>query len=124
MILFSVAHLLRLHDGSYAVRSTDYPGCEGRAQQVWPAREQFRCALDERVEEMLKRGDTPRLHRSAEEIEPFFAAHCALQIPAPDRMPNTFDVGLIEPVTLSTSAAERLETIRTSHEWEQMRKVG
>jgi hypothetical protein len=124
MMLFAVAHLLRLCDGSWAVRSTDYPGCEGRDQQIWPARERFRRALDQCVAEMLERGGRPRLYSPAEEIEPFFAAHCAVQIPAPDRMPNTFDVGLIEPVMLSTASAERLEAIRTSQEWEQMRHAG
>ncbi|HEX9209709.1 MAG TPA: hypothetical protein VF901_04300, partial [Bradyrhizobium sp.] len=50
------------------------------------------------------------LYWSAEEIEPFFTAHCAMQIPAPDRMPNTFDVGLIEPVMLSTASVSSRPT--------------
>jgi hypothetical protein len=124
MMLFAVAHLLRLSDGTYAVRSTDYPECEGRDKQIWPARERFRRALNERVEEMLERGERPALYWSAEEIQPFFEAHCAMQIPAPDRMPSTFDVGLIEPVMLSSASAERLDAIRTSQAWEEMREAG
>ena len=124
MMLFAVAHLLRLCDGTYAVRSTDYPGCEGQDQQVWSAREQFRRAVDKRVEEMLERDQRPTLYWSADEIKPIFAAHCRIQIPAPDRMPNTFDVGLIEPVMLSAASAQRLEAISTIQGWEQMREAG
>jgi len=124
MMLFAVAHLLRLCDGTYAVRSTDYPGCEGRDQHIWPAREQFRCALDECVAEMLERDERPTLYWSFDQIKPFFLAHCRTQIHAPDRRPNTFDVGLIEPVTLSAASAKRLEAIRTAYEWEQMREAG
>jgi hypothetical protein len=56
MAHFSIAHVLRLRDGTYAVRSADYPECEGRDVQVWPAREKFRVALSEQVAGMIEQG--------------------------------------------------------------------
>ena len=49
MAHFSIAHIVRLRDGTYAVLSADYPQCEGRDIQAWPAREKFRSALSEQV---------------------------------------------------------------------------
>ncbi len=41
MLLFAVAHAVQLEDGTYAVRSPEFPGCEARSAHVEVAREQF-----------------------------------------------------------------------------------
>ena len=90
MVLFAVAHALRLEDGSYAVRSPEFPGCEARNAQVELAREQFGEALRERSLQMIQAGAAPPLY-SYEELAPSFATRCTMQIPAPDR-PQPVDV--------------------------------
>jgi hypothetical protein len=64
MAHFSIAHMLRLRDGMYAVRSAEYPSCEGHDLQAWAAREQFRHALTEQVRQMIQDGEVPRLYLS------------------------------------------------------------
>jgi hypothetical protein len=72
MLLFAVAHLLRLRDGTYAVRSTEHPECEGRSVDAWPAREQFRRTLAARAEQLVEKGEEPALYYSPEEVEAIF----------------------------------------------------
>ena len=59
MAHFSIAHIVRLRDGTYAVLSADYPQCEGRDIQAWPAREKFRAALSEQVHALIGEGELP-----------------------------------------------------------------
>lgn len=108
LFVFVLAYLVRLRDGTYAVRSPDYPGCEGRDPEPWPAREHFRRAISDRIHEMIEQSEVPVLYRSHYEIKPIFLSHCKTEIPAPDRLPNTYDYGVIEHVALSPEGAERL----------------
>ncbi|HEY6255372.1 MAG TPA: hypothetical protein VIY51_06215 [Xanthobacteraceae bacterium] len=113
MAHFSIAHILRLRDGMYAVRSAEYPGCEGRDFQMWPAREKFRAALSEQVREIIDQGELPpSLYPSLEEAESRFGAQCKTQIPAEDRLPKTYDYAVIVEVDLPAEEAERFAAIR------------
>jgi hypothetical protein len=112
MAHFSIAHVLQLRDGRYAVRSAEYPSCEGCDAQIWPAREQFRQALSEHVQHMIRHGEVPSLYLSLEEAEAIFGEHCKMQIPAPDRLPKTYDYAVIVEVDLPADDAERLAAIR------------
>jgi hypothetical protein len=112
MAHFSIAHVLRLRDGMYAVRSAEYPSCEGLDAEIWPAREQFRQALSEHVRQMIRDGEMPSLYLSLEEAEAIFGEHCRTQIPAPDRLPKTYDYAVIVEVDLPADDAERLAAIR------------
>jgi hypothetical protein len=114
MLLYAVAHQMRLSDGSYAVRSAQYPGCEGRSPQPWLARREFQRALCERVSNMIQEGKIPTLYHSLEEVKSIFAGHCRMQIVAEDRLPTTFDYGVIELVSLSADAAEHLAAMRAN----------
>jgi hypothetical protein len=97
----------------YAVRSTDYPECEGRDVQVWPAREKFRTALSQRLSGMIEQGELPPgLYPSLEEVQSKFSAHCRIQIEAADRQPGTFDYAVIIEVSLAAAQAERFAAIR------------
>ena len=40
-MLFAIAHAFKLNDGTYAVRSPEFPGCEARDVAAERAREQF-----------------------------------------------------------------------------------
>ena len=112
MAHFSIAHVLRLRDGRYAVRSAEYPSCEGYDAEMWPARQQFQQALSEHVHEMIQRGEMPCLYLSLEEAEAIFSEHCKTQIPAPDRLPKTYDYAVIVEVNLPADDAERFAAIR------------
>jgi hypothetical protein len=112
MAHFSIAHVLRLRDGMYAVRSAEYPSCEGCDAQMWPAREQFRHALSEHVRQMIHHGEMPSLYLSLEDAESIFGEHCKMQIPAPDRLPKTYDYAVIVEVDLPADDAERFAAIR------------
>jgi DNA-binding TFAR19-related protein (PDSD5 family) len=113
MLLFAVAHAVQLEDGSYAIRSSEFPGCEARNARVELARDQFGDALRERSLEMIEAGEVPPLY-TYEELGPSFADRCIVQIPAPDRMPGTFDRVIAVRVKLPPEAAERLRTIRVA----------
>jgi predicted RNase H-like HicB family nuclease len=113
MLLFAVAHAVRLEDGTYAVRSPEFPGCEARSAHVEVAREQFGEALRQRLLEMIEAGEVPSLY-SCEELGASFAGRCTVQISAPDRLPGTFDRAIAVRVKLPPAAAERLETIRAA----------
>jgi len=113
MLLFAVAHVVQLEDGSYAVRSSEFAGCEARGAHVEVAREQFGDALRERLLEMIEAGEAPPLY-SFEELGPSFADRCTVQIPAPDRMPGTFDRVIAVRAKLPPEAAQRLGTIRVT----------
>ncbi len=113
MLLFAVAHAVRLNDGSFAIRSPEFPGCEARNPHVELAREQFGEALRARLLEMLEAGEVPPLH-TYEELGPSFAGRCTLQIPAPDRMPGSFDRVMAVRAKLPQEAAERLEGMRAA----------
>jgi hypothetical protein len=112
MAYFSIAHVLRTRDGMFAVRSADYPSCEGRDFQMWPAREQFRQALCEHIRQMIQQGEMPSLYLSLEEAESSLREHCKTQIPAPDRLPRTHDYAVIVEVHLAADDAERFAAIR------------
>ena len=109
---FSIAHVVRLRDGTFAVRSTEFPSCEGRDIQMWPAREKFRAALSEHVREMIEHGEMPRLYPSLGDAEAKFGEHCRQQIPAEDRMPNSFDYATIVDLQLPPDDADRLAALR------------
>ena len=113
MLLFAVAHAVQLEDGTYAVRSPEFPGCEARSAHVEVAREQFGDALRERLLEMVEAGEVPSLY-SCEELGANFAGRCAVQISAPDRLPGTFDRAIAVRAKLPPAAAERLATIRAA----------
>jgi len=112
MAHFSIAHILRTRDGMFAVRSADYPACEGSDAEMWPAREQFRHAVSERVRDMIQQGELPPLCLSLEEAESLLGEHCKMQIPAPDRLPKTYDYTVIVEVDLPAEDAERFAAIR------------
>ena len=112
MAHFSIAHVLRLRDGMYAVRSAEYPSCEGLDAEIWPAREQFRQALSEHVRDMIQQGEMPSLCLSLEEAESSLGKHCKTQLPAPDRLPKTYDYAMIVEVDLPADDAERLAALR------------
>ena len=112
MAHFSIACILRLRDGTYAVRSAAYPTCEGRGLQAWAAREQFRRALTEHVRQMIQDGEVPPLYLSLEEAEEDLRTHCKLQIEAPDRLPKSYDYAVIVQVDLAAEDAERFAAIR------------
>jgi hypothetical protein len=114
MAYFSIAHVLRRQDGMYAVRSAEYPSCEGCGVSVWPAREQFRLALSEQVGQMIRQGEVPSLYLSLEEAQSSLGEHCKIQIPAADRLPRTYDYAMIVEVDLAADAAERFATLRIS----------
>ena len=67
MLWYALANQIRLRDGTYAVRSVDYPECEGRSPQGWAAREEFRRALRDRVRQMIEKGEVPILYRLLDE---------------------------------------------------------
>jgi hypothetical protein len=112
MAHFSIAHVVRLRDGTYAVRSAAYPSCEGRDLQAWAARQQFRQALTEHIRQMIREGEVPPLYLSLEEAEEDLREHCKIQIEAPDRLPKTFDYAVIVEVDLAAEDAERFAAIR------------
>jgi ABC-type arginine transport system ATPase subunit len=112
MAHFSIAHVLRLRDGMFAVRSAEYPSCEGHDFQMWPAREQFRQALSERVRHMIQQGELPPLCASLAEAQSSLAEHCKIQLPAADRLPKTYDYAVIVPLDLSPDDAERFAAAR------------
>ena len=56
-MLFAVAHALQLEDGSYAVRSAEFPGCEARSARIELAREQFGDVLRDRLVAMIAAGE-------------------------------------------------------------------
>jgi hypothetical protein len=104
--------VVRLADGMFAVRSAEYPACEGRDLQMWPARERFRQALTARVSEAIAKGELPPLYRSLAEAHSSLPTHCATQVEAPDRLPHTFDYAVIVEVDLAEEEAERIAALR------------
>jgi hypothetical protein len=112
VLLFALAYLLRLQDETYVVRSLDYPACEGRSAESWPAREQFRHVLGERVRKMVEQGEVPVLYDSADDLAPILSSCGKTQIAAPDRYPSTYDIWLIVPVSPLGETAERLAAMR------------
>jgi hypothetical protein len=112
MAHFSIAYILRLRDGTFAVRSAAYPNCEGRDLHAWAAREQFRQALTAQVRQMIQEGEVPPLYLSLEEAEDDLRAQCKVQIEAPDRLPKTYDFAAIVQVDLAAEDAERFAAIR------------
>jgi hypothetical protein len=113
MTHFSIAHVLRLRDGMFAVRSAEFPSCEGQDSQMWSAREQYRQALSERVREMIRNGETPSLCVSVAEAEASLAEHCKMQLPAEDRLPKTYDYAVIVDLELAPDDAERFAVARS-----------
>jgi hypothetical protein len=112
MAHFSIAHIVRLRDGTFAVRSAQYPSCEGHDLQAWAAREQYRQALSEHVRQMIQEGEVPPLYLSLEEAEEDLSEHCKLQIEAPDRLPKSYDYAVIVEIDLAAEDAERFAAIR------------
>jgi hypothetical protein len=112
MAYFSIAHVLRLRDGTFAVRSPDYSACEGHDMDAWAAREQFRAALSGQVRQLVQDGEVPHLCLSLEEAEEDLRLRCKVQIEAPDRLPKTYDYAVIVEVDLAAEDAERFAAIR------------
>jgi hypothetical protein len=112
MAHFSIAHVVRLRDGTFAVRSPDYPACEGHDMDAWAARGQFRASLSEQVRQMIQDGEVPPLYLSFEEAQEDLSLHCKVQIEAPDRLPKTYDYAVIVEVDLAAEEAERFAAIR------------
>jgi len=112
MVLFTVAHAVKLVDGRFAIRCPEFPGCEACHERIEPAREQFGAALLRRVQQMIAAGETPPL-LSYEEVESCFAMRCRIGIEASDRQPGTLDQTIVVRVRLPPAAAERLELIRS-----------
>ncbi len=110
-MLFAVAHALQLEDGSYVVRSPEFPGCEARGSRVELAREQFGEVLRARVLAMIAAGEIPALY-TYEELAASFADRCKLQIAAPDRLPGTFDRVMAVRAALAPEAATRIKAVR------------
>src|SRR6266852_3712842 len=86
MLLFAVAHAVQLEDGTYAVRSPEFPGCEARSAHVEVAREQFGEALRERLLEMVEAGEVPSLscrfpRRTASRARSTGRSRCARSFP-------------------------------------------
>jgi len=108
MLLFAVAHGLHLQDGLYAVRSPEFPGCEARHARIEVAREQFADVLRERLLKMHETGEVRGLY-TYEELGSSFAARCTTQIPAPDRMPGSFDRVMAVRAKLPPGVAERFK---------------
>jgi hypothetical protein len=106
-MLFTIAHALKLEDGTYAVRSPEFPECEGRDAEVERAREQFGAALRQRVLQMIEAGTRPSLY-GYDELEARFAARCVMQISASDRAPGSFDRVMPIRVHLPAEPAARL----------------
>jgi hypothetical protein len=112
MAYFAIGHALQRRDGLYAVRSTEFPACEGRDVALWTAREQFRQALSEHVCHLIQQGELPSLYVSLEEAEAILIEHCRIQIPDPERLPKTYDYAMIVEVNLAAVEAERFAAIR------------
>jgi DNA-binding TFAR19-related protein (PDSD5 family) len=110
MLLFAVAHAVQLQDGIYAVRSPEFPDCEARHARIELAREQFGDVLRERLLRMIESGEVAALY-TYEELGSSFAARCTMQLPAPDRMPGSFDRVMAVRAKLPPGAAERLRPI-------------
>ena len=114
VLLFALAYTHRLQDETYVVRSLDYPACEGRNAENWPAREQFRHVLGDRVREMVEQGEVPILYDSADDLAPILSSRGMTQIAAPDRHPSSYDTWLIVPVSPLGETAERLAAMRVA----------
>jgi hypothetical protein len=114
VLLFAPACLLRLEDETYVVRSLDYPACEGRSAESWPAREQFRHVLGDCVRKMVEQGEVPILYDSADDLAPILSSLGRTQIAAPDRHPSSYDIWLIVPVSPLGETAERLAAMRVA----------
>jgi hypothetical protein len=112
MAHFSIAHVVRLRDGTFAVRSPDYPACEGHDMDAWAARDQFRACLSQQVRQMIQDGEVPPLCLSLEEAQEDLPLHCKVQIEIPDRLPKTYDYAVIVEVDLAAEEAERFAAIR------------
>jgi hypothetical protein len=112
MAHFSIAHVVRLRDGTFAVRSPDYPACEAHNMNSWAARDQFRAALSAQVRQMIQDGEVPPLCLSLEEAEEDLSRHCQVQVEAPDRLPKTYDYAVIVEVDLAAEEAERFAASR------------
>ena len=112
-MLFAVAHALQLEDGSYAVRSPEFPGCEARSTRIELAREQFGDVLRDRLVAMIAAGEVPALY-TYEELATSFSERCKVQMVAPDRLPGTFDKVMAVRATLAPEAATRIKTVRAA----------
>jgi len=73
---------------------------------------------------MIEEGKMPTLYHSLDEVKSIFPAHCKMQIVAKDRLPNTFDYGVIELVSLLVDAAEHLAAMRLNPNATMMRIRG
>ena len=106
-MFFAIAHAFKLNDGTYAVRSPEFPGCEARDVAAERAREQFGDILREHVLQMLESGATPRLF-TYDELGASLPQRCGIQLPAPDRATDSFDTVMPVRVKLPPEAAARL----------------
>lgn len=106
-MLFAIAHAFKLNDGTYAVRSPEFPGCEARDAAAERAREQFGDLLRDHVLQMLESGATPRL-LTYDELGATLPKRCGMQLPAPDRAADSFDTVMPVRVKLPPEAAAGL----------------
>ena len=111
MLCIAFAHLLHLADGTFAVRSSEYPEVEGRDSDRWSAREQFRHALGECVRRMIDQGRLPVLFDSVDEIKQSFPTYSKKFLVATDRLPKSSDIALIIPVELAPTTADALQRL-------------
>ena len=114
VLCFAFGHLLQLTDGSFAVRSLDYPEVEGRGSDGWSAREEFRQALGQCVQTMINQGRLPTLYDSPDDMERSFSKYSKKYLKASDRLPNSSDLALIIPVELASNTADALHKIRAT----------
>jgi hypothetical protein len=110
-LLFAIAHAFQLQDGMCAIRSPELPECEARGPEFQPVKEQFGEALRHRVLEMVEAGEMPPLY-PFEELEPRFRIHAQSQIPAPDRLPGTFDTVITVRIKVPDDIAKRIMAMR------------
>jgi hypothetical protein len=110
---FAVAHAMQLEDGSYAVRSPEFPGCEARNSRVDIARKLFGDVLRERLLAMIAAGEVPALF-TYEELATSFPERCRVQMMAPDRLPGTFDRVMAVRATIAPDDAARIEGLRVA----------
>jgi hypothetical protein len=114
MLCFAFGQLIHLADGTFAVRSLDYPEVEGRGNDGWSAREQFRHALGECVQRVIDQGQLPILLDSVNDISRSFPKYSKNYLDAADRLPKSSDIALIIPVELAPDTAVALQRISSA----------
>jgi hypothetical protein len=112
MMLLVLAHVVRLRNGTYAARSSEFPRCRGEDADASVALSQLEAAIVQQIAAILEEGDTPRFF-SYEEIEVEMLKSCKHDVYEPDRAPGAGDVVLIRRMKLASELMERLEARRS-----------